>query len=183
MRLLILGPPGSGKDTQANLIAKYYKIKVIKSGWLLRKEIRKKTEIGKKIKKYLERGDLASDKLVDEIVTKEVKKNKKGFIIDGFPRDISQAKRFKQKIDYVISLDCKRSEIIKRLLKRKRGDDSLKVIKHRWKVHRKRTVPVIKYYKKKGLILKIDGNPPIKQVFKEIKEKLNENRKFVRRNR
>ena len=169
---MILGPPGSGKDTQADIIAKHYKIKVIKTGRILRKEIQKKTSLGKKISQYVKKGDLAPDNLVDIIVSKEVRKNKKGFILDGFPRDLNQAKKFKQKIDLVISLDCKRDEIIKRLLKRKREDDSLKVIKHRWGVYRKNTVPVIKYYNEKKLLKKVDGNPSIKKVSKNVLKEL-----------
>ncbi|MBU2634115.1 MAG: nucleoside monophosphate kinase [Nanoarchaeota archaeon] len=172
MKLIILGPPGSGKGTQAKMLAKQYKLKHISIGKILRDHLKRKTKIGLTIRHFMERGDLVPNEIVDSIIHKEIK-SKRDFIIDGFPRDINQAKIFKGSVDKVICLTSSRRNVIKRLLLRKRADDSLKVIKHRWKVYKKDTSPVIRFYKKQNLLLKINGNPTIEEVYKDLIKKLN----------
>jgi len=175
MRVVILGPPGAGKDTQACMLSKKYKIKSISVGDVLRSEIRRKTKVGEKVKSYVEKGDLAPDDLVYEAVKKRLKGN---FILDGYPRHLTQVKKMDISIDCVIFLDCKKNVIFERLFKRKilekRKDDDLKTIEHRWKVYRRRTLPVLRYYRKKKILIYVDGNGKIKEVFKEICKKLNE---------
>ena len=176
MRLIILGPPGSGKGTQAKLIAKKYGLKNISIGNVLRKEVKKKTELGLKVKPYIERGDLAPDSLVYTIIKPYLKKG--NFILDGFPRHMSQVKLIKEKINAAIFLDCKKEIIIRRLSKRKklqnRKDDEKEVIEYRWLVYKNKSMPVVDYYRKKGILLKINGNLGIKSVFNGIITKLNE---------
>ena len=101
--IALLGPPGAGKDTQCILISKKYKTKSISPGEILRKEIKKKTKIGNKIKGLMKHGDLIPDYIVNSIINKEIKKSKSPLILDGSPRDIIQAKALK---------NIKNSEII-----------------------------------------------------------------------
>jgi len=175
MRLIILGPPGAGKGTQAKLIAKEYYLRNISIGSVLRREVKNRTKLGLKIKPYIERGDLAPDHIVYKIVKKYIKKG--NFILDGFPRHMSQVKIIKENINAAIFLDCKKSEIIKRLNKRRsikhRKDDEKETIEYRWLIYKNQSLPVVNHYKKKGLLIKIKGNPGERTVFKEIKEKLN----------
>jgi len=175
MRLIILGPPGAGKGTQAKLIAKKYKLKNVSAGNVLRSEIRRKTRIGKMVELYVERGDLAPDKLVYEAIAKRLKGD---FILDGYPRHMNQLERLKVNIDCVVFLDCKKDIVFERLFKRKilekRSDDDLKTIDHRWKIYQRRTIPVIRHFRKRKMLVYVDGNPDIKEVFEEICRKLDE---------
>lgn len=171
MRLIILGPPGSGKGTQARMLSKHYKLKHINIGKILREHMKKKTKVGLAIKKLMEGGDLVPNNIADVIINKEVK-GINNFILDGFPRDIEQAKSFKKRIDRVIYLTSSKKKIIKRLLLRKRADDTLDIIKHRWQIYKKDSFPVIGFYKKKRLLLRINGNPTIEEVYRDLKGKL-----------
>ena len=176
MRLIIFGPPGAGKGTQSKLIAKKYGLRNISVGDVLRKEVKRKTKLGLKVKPYIEHGDLAPDSIVYKIIKPYLSRG--NFIMDGFPRHMSQVKLIKEKINAAIYIDCKKEEIVKRLLKRKklehRKDDDEITIEYRWLVYKKKTFPVIDYYKKKNILITINGNNPIREVFKDITEKLNE---------
>ena len=174
MRLIILGPPGSGKGTQAKLIAEKYHLRNISVGNVLRREVKKKTKLGLKIKPYIERGDLAPDSLVYNIIKKYLEKG--NFILDGFPRHMTQVKLLKEKINAVLFLDCKKEIILKRLIKRKRNkhrkDDEKETVEYRWLIHKNKSLPVINYYKRKGLLIRVDGGPGVRIVFSEINKKL-----------
>ena len=108
MRLIIIGPPGAGKGTQAKLLAKKYDLKSISAGKVLRSEIRKNTIIGKQVRSFVEKGDLAPDKLVYGAIKKHLKGD---FILDGYPRHLSQAKRMDIDVDCVIFLDCSKEVV------------------------------------------------------------------------
>ncbi len=120
MRIVIIGPPGSGKGAQSELLQSKLKLKHISSGELLRNEIRKKTIIGKKINSLLKKGDLAPDKIIDKIITKTIRR-KNNFVLDGYPRDLKQTKYLDKitKIDKVLLLKIPSSLIIKRLSSRR----------------------------------------------------------------
>lgn len=170
----ITGPPGSGKGTQAKMISKKFKIKHISAGDILRKETKKKTSVGKRLEGYMDKGELAPNKIVNEIVLKTLK-GKKSFILDGFPRDVPQAKEVlgKIKIDLVINLNVGKNVVVKRLLKRAkiegRDDDTPKVIRHRFKVYNDETKPLLNYYIKMGYtIINIDGNGSPRKIFKDL---------------
>jgi len=171
VKLFIIGPPGSGKGTQAEMIAKEFNLKHIGIGDILRKKVLEKSKDGKVIKDHMDRGDLVPNYIVDKIVNDKTKDVDK-FIVDGFPRDIKQAEGFKGKVDKIIYLTSSDEVIIKRLLLRKRVDDTLEIIKHRIRVYNEDTEPVIKFYKKKKLLLEINGNPTIEEVFIDLKNTL-----------
>ena len=177
MRLILLGPPGSGKGTQTHLLKKL-NFKVISVGKILRKESKQKTKIGKLINKVISKGKLVPDTLANRIIKKRVKKYKGNFVVDGYPRDLVEAKFIYNlvKIDKVFFLDANKKILINRLNNRykllKRGDDKPEVIKKRFKVYEKETVPAINYFKKKKLLIKINANKTINEIFKEIKPHL-----------
>ena len=185
INLLIFGPPGAGKGTQASLIAKKYHLDHLSSGDILRSEIAG-GELGKKIKKYLAAGKLVPDTLVIEMMEKAISKAKtQGVILDGYPRTIKQAKALdrllkakKATLAVVVNLRLNEDEATKRILERGktsgRSDDNSKTIKARLKIYRTQTAPLLEYYKEQGKIINIDGRPAIEIVFKNIQERLKE---------
>lgn len=165
MRIIILGPTGSGKGTQAKLIAKLLRLKHIEAGELLRKQS-KKNEL---IKKLVDRGRLITDEIIIKLIKEKIKNNK-DFILDGFPRTLTQLKSLKFKPDLVLFLKVNKDNLIKRLSLRKRFDDTKENILERYHIYLKQTMPVINYYKKSGNLITINGNPTIKVVSKDIKK-------------
>jgi adenylate kinase len=163
MRIILLGPTGSGKGTQAKFISKMLKLKHIEAGKILRNEARK----NKFIKKLLNEGKLVPDEHVIEIINKKLTNN---FILDGFPRTLKQARALKFMPDLALFLNVNKKNIVKRLLLRKRFDDNKKNIETRYKIYLKKTMPVVDYYKKFKTLKEINGNPSIKIVWKEIKK-------------
>lgn len=162
MKLIILGAPGSGKGTQARLLKKDLKLKHVSSD-ILRNEVKKNTKLGAIFEKYISRGDLVPNNLINPLIKKHVPKN--NFIIDGYPRRIGEAEYLDIYCnpDHVIFLDVPKKVLIKRLLNRAkiegRKDDTLEVIKERFIVYEKETKPVIKYYKNKLIRIKGDRKP------------------------
>ncbi|MEK6809861.1 MAG: adenylate kinase [Nanoarchaeota archaeon] len=196
MKLIILGPPGSGKGTVSERLAKDFNLLHISVGDLLRKEEKKKTELGKEIKSYIDKGNLVPHQMAVDIAKKAIGK-KKNFIFDGFPRSVDQARSIEElDIDAVIYLDVQEKEVIKRLSGRlldpvtgktyhrqylpppkgiekrlvHRKDDTPKVIKERFKVYHRETEPVIMYYQKKGILKKIDGDGKPEEVYERIRK-------------
>lgn len=203
MKIVLLGIPGSGKDTQGELLAKKYKIPLISTGDILRHAIAVHSSMGKKVKTYLKKGNLVPDKLIDQIVKERLKHKdcKKGFILDGFPRDLFQVKELERitNLDFVLYLTIPKKEVIKRISNRRvcikcgkeynlisdpskklgicdkckgklmhREDDKKTTIRNRLRIYKKQTKPLIRYYLKKGILKKINGNHPIKKVFSNI---------------
>lgn len=200
MKLIILGPPGSGKGTVSERLAKNFRILHISVGQLLRKEAKKNTALGKKIGSYVDQGKLVPHRMAVDIAKKTIGK-KKNFIFDGFPRSIDQAKLIEDLgIDLVIYLHVPEKEVVKRLSGRRldpvtgktyhlkylpppknivkrlvqRKDDMPKVIKERFKVYHKETEPLIKYYQKKGILARIDGSGKPEEVYRRVKKAVKE---------
>lgn len=183
MNLVILGAPGSGKGTQADLLAEKFGLVHLSSGNLLRQEAQSGTPKGKLIADLLVTGKLLPFETVLEVLEPALKAAKDGFIIDGTPRDVHQAQYLdyflaenKLQIDKVIYLDIPIDEGIKRIMKRAeiehRSDDNYDSVKKRMEVYQTETAPVIDYYEKKGLLLKIDGTPDIQTIFNDIVNRL-----------
>src|SRR3989344_913943 len=196
MKVIILGPPGSGKGTVSERLAKDFHLFHVSVGDLLRKEAKKNTALGKKISSYINKGDLVPHQMAIDIAKKAIGK-KQNFIFDGFPRSVDQAKLIQDvDIDAVIYLDVPEKDVVKRLsgrlldpvtrktyhlqylpppkniMKRliQRKDDTPKVIKERFKVYHRETEPVIKYYQKKGALKKIDGRGDPAVVYDRVKK-------------
>ncbi len=174
--LVIFGPPGAGKGTQANLLAKNKKLLHVSTGELLRKEIKDKTATGKKVEKILNTGHYVTDEIIIKIIKNYLDKQKnKDLILDGFPRTLKQAKElFEIKKDIeVIHLVAHEEELEGRLLKRAkiegRTDDTPKVIKERFKIYESQTKPVLTFFKKnKVKCIDVDGVGKIEKIQKEI---------------
>lgn len=183
MNLIILGPQGCGKGTQARLLAEKLNLIHISSGDLLRREAEKRTEKGKILAEILNKGSLVPFDTVLELLEPAIKNADHGFIIDGTPRDLRQAEhldwflnQINKKIDYVIYLSLPREDSLERLLKRakieNRSDDTPESINRRLDIYQKETTPVIDYYRNKNLLIEIDGRPDIDTIHQDILKKL-----------
>ena len=183
MNLIIFGPPGAGKGTQANFIVNKYNLYKLSTGEVLRNEIKNKTELGKKISSIINSGSLVSDDIVKKLVEVFIsdKKYKDRLIFDGYPRNLIQAEtlqellnKYGQKIDLVLKLSVSLETIKKRILERrnleKRSDDSEEIAIKRYKTYEKSTEPVLAFYKKLNLLKEVNGERPISEINNEIKE-------------
>ena len=180
MKLLIMGPPGAGKGTQAKILAKKYNLLHLSTGDILRHEIDKKTEIGLEAQSYMNRGNLVPDNVLLTIVKNALTKLKdSGVILDGFPRTVPQAEgldkifeNLDSKIDYILNIHVEPNILINRLIERAknsgREDDTEEVIINRQKVYQDLAAPLIDFYKDK--IIQIDGDGPIEEVTNRILE-------------
>jgi len=177
--LLFLGAPGAGKGTQAELLSKKNSYLHLSTGELLRNEIEMNTKLGKKVKDIMDRGELVSDGLVLEIVKNNLDKNLNGWILDGYPRNLSQANslnevliKIKQPLEVVFYLDIPEEVLIERLLLRGRKDDNKDTIKTRLNIYKKTTEPLIEYYKDLSLLEYIDADRDLKTISADIKQKM-----------
>jgi adenylate kinase len=183
MKVVIFGPPGAGKGTQAKLIEENFGIKQLSTGDIFRNNIKNETELGKKVKSILDSGNLVPDDVVVELVVDTVQKPEfaDGYILDGFPRTVVQAKQFDEflgskndTIDTVVGLEVPEKVLIQRILDRGQGraDDTSEKIKVRLEVYEKETAPVMDYYKDQGLYSSIDGVGTIDEILGRISDEL-----------
>ena len=181
MNIILFGPPGAGKGTQAKYLVKKLSNFQISTGDILREEIKNNSDIGKKIIDVMNDGRFVSDDIVNQLLEKQVfdpqKKNK--LIFDGYPRSINQAKNLdllldssNQKIDFVFFLNVNKETIIKRIQKRKilekRSDDELDTILKRYDTYMETTKPVLDFYSKNANFYEIDGGDEIEQITNKI---------------
>ena len=207
--IIILGPQGSGKGSQAILLAENFNFVHIETGKIFRKMAKTNTPLGKKINNLInKKGKLVNDDVVIKVLIKSLSKvpRKKGLLFDGFPRNLNQAKELDKlfttldrELTHVIYMPIKKATTLKRLTRRRtcdkcgkifisgvnikasvtkcpvckgkiiqREDDKPKAILKRLEIFNKQTKPIISYYKKRGLVVKIDGEPTIKQVYKVV---------------
>ena len=181
MNIIIFGPPGAGKGTQAKFLVKKLNSYQISTGDMLREEINKDTEIGKKIINNMNEGKFVEDEIVNTLLEKIIfdsNKNNK-LIFDGYPRTINQAKNLddllnksNQKIDYVFFLNVNKDSIIKRIEKRKilekRSDDDADTILKRYETYMEITKPVLDFYSSRNNFYEIDGNEKIDEISSKI---------------
>jgi len=170
LNIALFGPPGAGKGTQSEFLIKKYELFYISTGDLLRKELKEETELGLEAKSIIEAGGLVSDEIIVQIIEKTIKNNPEanGFLFDGFPRTYVQAYileglmiKLDTSLNTLISIEVPEEESVKRLLERSktsnRSDDNDAVIRNRLKEYSDKTLPVLKYYKDKGIYTKVDG--------------------------
>lgn len=182
MRLLLVAYPGAGKGTQAEKLADRYRIVHLSSGALLRDEVTKGTKIGTAAADYLRRGDLVPDELVFEMLVAPVLEAARngGYVLDGFPRTLRQAEAAYAvaqdiqdiELQAVVSLRVGRAELRKRLRARAdregRTDDDEVAIAHRFEVFETQTEPLLGFYAQRGILLEINGEQPVEDVFRDI---------------
>ena len=177
--LLFLGPPGAGKGTQAGLMSVSNQYLHLSTGELLRIEVDLKTNLGIQVKEIINSGQLVKDELVLEIVRKNLLKKNKGWILDGYPRNISQANSLNQvledinqALEMVFYLDVNEDILVKRLLSRGRTDDNEDTIRTRLNIYKETTEPLIDFYKEKKILKYINGDRELKVISDEIKQKM-----------
>lgn len=178
MRIILFGPPGCGKGTQATFISESLAIPHLSTGDMLRSAVSSGSEIGLKAKNIMESGGLVSDQIVLSIVEERIAKDdcEKGFILDGFPRTVNQAEKLdlllstNNKLDYVLRIRVDEEEIIKRLIDRAREDDKPDIIKNRFKSYNSETQPLIPFYEERKILFNIDGMQEIEKVSEDIKK-------------
>ena len=183
MNLIIFGPPGAGKGTQAKFLVEKLNSFQVSTGDMLREEIKKDTEIGKRIINNMNNGKFVEDEIVNKLLEKIIfdKKKMNKLIFDGYPRTVNQAKNLEnllnksdQKIDYVFFLNVNKSTIINRIEKRKilekRSDDGSDTILKRYDTYMEITKPVLDYYSKNQNFHEIDGSMEISDISQKIEE-------------
>jgi len=203
--IIIIGPQGSGKGTQADIISAEFNIPHISTGDIFRQNIKKKTKLGEKIKSFTEQGHLVPDKITNAVIKKRLaqKDCQKGFVLDGFPRNLEQANFLDSitNISLVLEIWISDKESIKRISGRRtcpkcgkiyhlvfkpskkknvcdedgekliiRNDDKPKAIAKRLKIYHGETSPLVNYYKKRKIHIKVDGTPAIPKVTEKIME-------------
>lgn len=184
-RLLIVGPPGAGKGTQAVKIAEALKIPAISTGGIFRKNIKEETELGKEAKSYIDSGNLVPDSVTNNMVRARLDEGdvSNGFLLDGYPRNTAQVHELDsileakgEKIDRVLLLVADNDELVERLLNRAaeqgRTDDNEEVIRHRLKVYEEETAPLIAVYRERGIVKEVNGLGEIAEVTERILDAL-----------
>lgn len=173
MRLVLVGPPGAGKGTQAEFISAHFAIPHISTGDIFRANLSAGTPLGLEAKGYMDKGDLVPDSLTTAMVKDRLQQGDvaNGFLLDGFPRTTGQAealdgilREINTPLEVVLEMQADEDEIVGRLLARGRSDDSEEVIRHRLKVYADQTAPIISYYKDSGILRTINGLGSVAEV-------------------
>jgi adenylate kinase len=181
MRLIIMGPPGAGKGTQAKFIAEHFKIPAISTGDIFRANVSEGTELGIEAKRYMDAGEYVPDEVTNLMVRNRIDEPDavSGFLLDGYPRTLAQVEeldgmiRFSgHALDAVVCLTVDQDEIVARLLQRAqvegRADDTEDVIRRRQQVYLEQTDPLIEVYASRGIVHEIDGLGEVNEVTQRI---------------
>lgn len=174
MRVLITGPQGSGKTTQAKLLAEFLDVGMISMGEMMRKRSEIDDELGRKIRQDLAEGKLVDDEVIAKAAKEEVEKSRNNFVMDGYPRSLHQMELYDPNFDKVVYLEIPDEEIQERLLKRARADDTPELIKERLNIYHNMTKPLLDHYKNQGILKILNGVGSIDEIQGEIRKYLNE---------
>jgi len=181
MRIVLLGPPGSGKGTQAAMLVEQLGVPHISTGALLRNAAKRGTDLGLQAKSITDKGELVPDDIMSGMIEERLGRGDlgNGFILDGYPRNLEQARsldimlvRLNQPADAAIHIDIDPEQIIKRIARRAkeegRSDDTEKTVRNRMRVYAEQTAPVADYYADQGLLTRVLGNGPKEEIFQRI---------------
>jgi adenylate kinase len=181
MRLIIMGPPGAGKGTQAKFVADHFKIPAISTGDIFRANVSKGTELGVKAQQYMDAGDYVPDEVTNLMVRDRIDQAdaESGFLLDGYPRTLAQVEELDgmitftgHKLDAVLVLTVDQDEIVQRLLQRAevegRADDTEDVIRKRQELYVEQTEPLIEVYRSRGILIELDGMGEVDEVTQRI---------------
>ncbi len=181
MRIVLLGPPGSGKGTQAELLVDKLELPHISTGELLRSAAEAGTELGLKAKRVTDRGDLVSDEIMLDLITERLSRDdvNNGFILDGYPRNITQAKALDEILERqgrpmvdVLHIDLDAEQVVQRIAGRAaeehRSDDVEEVVRNRLRIYMEQTAPVVEYYAARGVLSRVLGQGTAEEVFQRI---------------
>jgi adenylate kinase len=187
MRLILMGPPGAGKGTQAKVIAERLSVPAISTGDIFRRNVTEQTELGIAAKRYMDAGDYVPDEITNAMVRDRINEPDAadGFLLDGYPRTVAQVAELDamllesgQAIDAVIVLTVDKDEVVQRLVKRAhaegRSDDDEEVMRHRQDVYSEQTAPLIEVYDDRGLLIEVDGMGPVDEVTSRVFKALDE---------
>ncbi|MFM7013761.1 MAG: adenylate kinase [Actinomycetota bacterium] len=185
MRLLLIGPPGAGKGTQAAKLSEVYSIPAISTGDIFRENVKNQTPLGIEAKSFMDRGAYVPDELTNKLVRDRLQNPdcETGFLLDGYPRTSDQVNELDEilreaatSLDAVIQLTADTDEVVRRLAKRAieqgRSDDTEEVLRNRLNVYEEQTAPLISLYAARGLLIKVDGLGEIEEVTSRIVEAL-----------
>jgi adenylate kinase len=177
MRLIIMGPPGAGKGTQAKYIAEHFKIPAISTGDIFRANVTQGTPLGVEAKRYMDAGEYVPDEVTNRMVRNRIDEPDAapGFLLDGYPRTLAQVEELDgmikftgHELDAVVVLTVDQDEIVSRLLQRAqvegRADDTEDVIRRRQEVYVEQTEPLIEVYRSRGLLVEVDGMGEVDEV-------------------
>ena len=184
-RLLLLGPPGAGKGTQAKLLVAKLGVPQISTGDMLRDAVSAGSEVGTRAREYMDRGELVPDEVVIGVAAERLAKPdaETGFILDGFPRTVVQAEaldellgRNETQLERCVALVADEEALVERLLKRRelegRSDDNEASIRNRMRVYREQTEPLVQYYRSRGVLAEVDGIGTVEEIEKRVEEAL-----------
>lgn len=180
LKIIVIGIQGSGKSTQGKLLSKKLYIPYLSSGHIFRELAKEHSRLGRYVKEHLHAGMLMPDRQTLKIVIGYLMKPEysKGYILDGFPRTLKQAKAFDHSVDHVLYLKVSDREALWRLSYREehgsedRDDETLAAIRHRIELFHKHTKPVLRYYQRRGLLIEVNGEQTIEKIHDEVMKKL-----------
>ncbi len=174
MKLIFLGGQGSGKSTQAKLIARKLNLPHFEMGELLRQRAKVNDKTGNEIKGALDQGHLVTNEITIKILNENISqdKSKGGYILDGYPRNSVQLKALESDVDKVYYIKVSDEEAVKRLEKRGRSDDTKEVLSKRLEIYHKETEPLLEDFRKKGILDEVDGQRSIEEIHEDIMQRV-----------
>ena len=185
MRIILMGPPGAGKGTQAKVIAERLSIPAVSTGDIFRQNVSQETELGLEAKRYMDAGDYVPDEVTNAMVRTRIAEPDAadGFLLDGYPRTVAQVAELDNMLeesghalDAVVVLTVDKDEVVQRLLNRAheegRTDDTEEVMRHRQDVYSEQTAPLIEVYDERGLLVEVDGMGAVEDVTARVFEAL-----------